>query len=87
METTPDIVAMINDAIGTKNWPLLVVAVLMILVPVVLKLLGKDVPFVSSVLIKVAEFFKSRPPVQEPPKPEEEPQGVDSVVKVVDEKK
>ncbi len=83
MDTPVDVVAMINEAVAAKNWPLLVVAVLMILVPIVLHLVGKDVPVVSVVLMKIAEFLKARKPVvEEPVKPEDAPKGLGSVVKV-----
>lgn len=86
METpTVDFVTLINEAVAARNWPLLVVAILMLVVPIVLHLLGKDVPVVSSVLAKIAEFLKARP--AKPAAPVEEPKGILSVVKVEEEKK
>lgn len=87
MESQPvDIVSLINDAVAAKNWPLLAVAVLMLVVPIVLHLIGKDVPVVTSVLTKIAEFLKARPAAK-PVAPVDEPKGVLAVVKVEEEKK
>lgn len=81
-----DVVALINEAVAAKNWPLLAVAVAMIVVPVVLHLIGKDVPIVSSVLTKIAQFLKARPTAPKPSEPPAEaPKGVESVVTIKDE--
>lgn len=79
-----DPIALVNEAISARNWPLLVVAVLLILTPIVLHIVGKDVPLVSSILRGLVSLFRKAP--AEAPKAEEQP-GVASVVKVEDEKK
>lgn len=81
-----DVVSLINDAVAAKNWPLLVVAILMLVVPIVLHLIGKDIPVVSTVLTKIAEFLKARP-APKPEVPSEAPKGVLGVVRVEDETK
>lgn len=39
---------LINEAAQQKNWPLLVGALVIVLVPAVLKLLGKQIPIIDS---------------------------------------
>ncbi len=82
---TPELNDLINVAITNKNWLLLAVAILLVLVPTVLHLLGKDMPIVTTLLTAVADFLKARPSLTAPKS--EDQKGVLSVVKVEEEKK
>jgi hypothetical protein len=86
METL-DPVALINEAISARNWPLLVVAILLIVAPIVMHLVGKQVPLVSSILNGAVSLFRKPKPAVSLVPPPEEPKGVAGVVEVVDEKK
>lgn len=83
MET--DLVTLINEAAVNHQWVLLGVAVVCLVVPIVLKALGKSVPIVDqaiAIVLKVARGF-SKPKVLPAPGKE----GVEAVVKVEEEKK
>lgn len=87
-----DPVALLNDAIAGRNWPLLAVVVAVIVVPIVLAALGKNVPIVKTILDAVLSaavklFPKKAAPAVAPsdevtPKV---PEGVGSVVKIEEE--
>ena len=77
--------SVINDAIAAHNWPLLVVAILVLVVPMVLVALGKNFPIVSQIadgLLAVAvKLFAKKPAAPVAP---EAPKGVSSVADVVE---
>ena len=57
--------SVINDAVAARNWPLLAVAILVLVVPMVLVALGKNFPVVSQIadgLLAVAvKLFAKKP--------------------------
>jgi hypothetical protein len=83
----PTLEDLINEAAQSKNWPMLAAAAVILIVPVVLKALGKSVPLLDQALAwaqKALPMLKKKAP---PPAPEGEPQGVAKVVPIESAKK
>lgn len=82
-----DLQSIINEAAQNRDWLMLAAASLALVVPVVLKALGKSVPVVDQLLgllLKVVSAF--RKPPQAPP-PVDGKEGIAAVVPIKDEKK
>jgi hypothetical protein len=82
-----DLQSIINEAAQSRDWLMLAAASLALIVPVVLKALGKSVPIVDQLLgllLKVVSAF--RKPPQAPP-PADGKAGIAAVVPIKDEKK
>jgi hypothetical protein len=81
------VLELINQAAGSGDWLVLAIAAVCLIVPIVLKALGKSVPIVDqivSVVIGVAKSLrKPKPPA--PLEPGKE--GIAAVVEVKDETK
>lgn len=80
-----DVLDIINQAAAGGDWILLAVGAVALIVPIVLKALGKSVPVVDqiiSVVLKVATSLRKpkAPPAVEPGKPE----GIAAVIKIED---
>lgn len=85
-----DPISVINDAVVARNWPLLVVAILVLVVPMILVALGKNFPVVGQIAdgllaVAVKLFAKKKDPNSAPAS--EAPAGLAAVVKVEEEKK
>ena len=78
---------LINEAAQTKNWPMLAAAAVILIVPVVLKALGKSVPLLDQALSWAQKALPMMRKKEVPPAPEGEPQGVAKVVPIEDAKK
>lgn len=79
----PNTLDLLNQAAQSKDWLALAVAGIAVVVPVVLKLLGKNVPIVDSIIsvaLKVLPALRKAPAA----KPEDQP-GASAVVQVKDE--
>lgn len=79
-----DLTQLLNEAAQGKDWVVLVGALLAILIPAVLKILGKQVPIVDQILdfaIKFLIAFRKKPEV--PAKPDEKT-GLAAVVPIED---
>jgi len=92
METV-DPIALISDAIAQRNWPLLAVLVLVVIVPLVLAALGRKVPILTPILdgavaLAIKLFPKKAAPAVAPSEEvaPKEPEGISSVVDVHEEK-
>lgn len=87
----PELLQMLQDAAINHQWLLLGVGLVCLLVPLVLKAMGKSVPVVDSLLdmvLKIAKGFKKSPvaPVN-PVAHAGSPEGAKAVVVVEEEKK
>lgn len=83
-----DLMQMLSDAVAGQNWPVVVVlAVLVVLslVAVVLKMLGKDVPILDKLLDLGKGIVKMLPAKKEPPPVEPDKDGVSNVVPIRDD--
>ena len=80
--------ALIHEAAQNKDWLTLAIAAVLLIVPVVMKALGKKVPLLDSGLDLVAKILPAlkKKPV-EPPPAEGEKQGLAAVVPIEDAKK
>lgn len=86
-----DPIALINDAVASRNWPLLAVCALAVIVPIVLTALGKNVPIVSSIIngalsLAVKIFPKKAAPAVAPSEEVKPAEGVSNVVNIHEEK-
>lgn len=82
-----DVLDIIDTAAQTQDWLVLAVASVLLIVPIVLKALGKRVPLVDGAIKLAVGILKSRKP-KEPPAPQSgETQGIPSVVPVTDAEK
>lgn len=81
-----DMEAIINQAVLAKDWVTLAVAVVVLVVPIVLKALGKDVPVVDAVVgwVRGVLAARAKKPVVPPTSGKE---GVEAVVPVVEKPK
>lgn len=83
-----DLNQIINDAAQGHDWLVLAIAAVLLIVPVVMKALGKKVPIVDTILdlgLKVLPLLKKKP--VEPPADPSQPQGIAKVVEVVKDPK
>jgi hypothetical protein len=78
-----DLLALINDAASTQNWPVLAGAVAVLVVPIVLKAIGKPVPILDQALPVVVRFLKGvkKPEVKPETLPENQP-GLAAVIQI-----
>ena len=83
-----DLLSLINDAASTQNWPVLAGAVAVLVVPIVLKAIGKPVPILDQAIPTAVKFLKG---IKKPaPKPETLPEnqpGLANVVNIEDARK
>lgn len=85
-----DLSALINEAAQNKEWVLLAVSAVALIVPIVLKAIGKQVPLLDTILdvaIKIAVSLRKPKAVEAPKDGETKAEGVAGVVKIEDEKK
>ncbi len=79
-----DLLSIIDNAAQSQDWLILAVSSVLLVVPIVLKALGKKVPLVDGVIEFAIGVLKSRKP-KEPPAPKPgEATGVNAVVPVTD---
>ena len=78
-----EILALLNDAAAQKDWVVLAILGAAVIVPVVLKALGKHVPLVDTVIEWVVAILKARKKAL-PPTPEGEVEGVAKVLPIKD---
>lgn len=76
-----EIFTAMNEAIATHNWPVVGAAALAIVVPLVLKALGKEVPFVEPAVKAIFGAIKGIF-VKKPAEPSAPPAGLANVVKI-----
>jgi hypothetical protein len=79
---------LINQAVAQKDWIMLGAASLLLVVPVVLKALGKNVPMLDFAIDLGRKLLLSRAkivPVEK--KPEDEPKGIAAIVDIQDARK
>lgn len=77
-----DLIALLNDAATTQNWPVLAAGILVLAVPIVLKALGKSVPGLDQatpVIVGFLKKFKKAPPPEQLP---ENQSGLSNVVHI-----
>lgn len=79
-----EIVDIIDAAAQTQDWVVLVIASLVLVVPLVLKGMGKKVPLVDAAVALVTGVLKGMKRKAPPPLPEGEKDGVAGVVPVKD---
>jgi hypothetical protein len=76
-----ELLALINDAAASHNWPVVAGGVAVLAVPIVLKALGKSVPGLDQLTkFAVDQLKKVKPPA---PKPEEQPENQPGISNVV----
>jgi hypothetical protein len=76
-----ELLALLNDAASTQNWPVLAAGVVLLAVPIVLKAIGKPVPILDQVLPTAVKFLKG---MKKPaPKPEEQPENQPGLAAVI----
>lgn len=83
-----DLTQIINDAAQGHDWLVLAIACVLLIVPVVMKALGKKVPIVDTILdlgLKVLPLLKKKP--VEPPADPSQPRGIAKVIEVVKDPK
>lgn len=86
-----DPVAIINDAVASRNWPLLAIAVVVVVVPLVLTALGKNVPIVGPILQGILSFAlkifpKKAAPAVAPSEEVKPAEGISNVVNIKEDK-
>ena len=79
-----DIVEIIDVAAQSKDWIVLAIASVLLIVPIVLKALGKHVPLVDSAVELVLGILKGMKRKAPPPLPPGEKDGVAAIVPVKD---
>ena len=77
-----DILAIIDAAAQSQDWLILAIASVLLIVPIVLKALGKKVPLVDGIVELAVSVLKSRKPKAPPPVPAGELEGVAKVVPI-----
>lgn len=78
----------INTAVQSHNWVVLIVCAVALIVPIVLKVMGKSIPIVDTILDLAVKVVKALKPNAPPPPPKAgEPTGVAAVVKIEDASK
>ncbi len=81
-----DTLTLLGNAAQAQDWLALGLLAVAVVVPVVLKAMGKKIPFVDTAVSAVIAFVKSKKPKEPPPPAKDEKQGLAAVV-VVEEKK
>lgn len=81
-----DILSMLGDAAQVQDWLGLGLLALVVVVPVVLKALGKKIPLVDTAISAILAFVKSRKPKAPPALKEGEKEGLAAVVKIEEKK-
>lgn len=81
-----DILSMLGDAAQVQDWLGLGLLALVVIVPVVLKALGKKIPLADTAISAILAFVKSRKPKAPPPVPAGEKEGLAAVVKIEEKK-
>lgn len=81
-----DTLTLLNSAAQAQDWLALGLLVVAIAVPVVLKAMGKKVPFVDTAVSAVLAFVKSKKPKEPPAPAKDEKQGIAAVVDVAEKK-
>jgi hypothetical protein len=76
-----ELLALLNDAASTQNWPVLAAGVVLLAVPIVLKALGKSVPILDQALPMAVKFLKGMKKPE--PKPETLPENQPGLANVV----
>lgn len=79
-----DILTIIDTAAQSQDWVILAIASVVLIVPIVLKALGKKVPLVDAGVSLVVGILKGMKRKAPPPLPEGEKDGVAAVVPVKD---
>lgn len=77
---------LLNNAAQAQDWLALVLLALVVVVPVVLKAMGKKVPFVDTAVSAIVAFVKSKKPKEPPAPAKDEKTGLEAVVKVEEKK-
>lgn len=72
---------LVNQAAQTQQWLILAIAAVLLIVPVVLKALGKSVPVLDQILAVAASLLKTF--AKKAPPPAQLPENQDGVAKVV----
>lgn len=73
---------LINDSVMNHQWVILAIASVLLIVPLVLKALGKSVPIVDQIITIVASILRSFAKKPAPP-PAQLPENQEGVAKVV----
>lgn len=73
---------LINEAAQSKNWPMLIAALIVILVPAVLKLLGKKVPLVDAAVDLAKKALPMLRKKEAPPPAEGEKEGLAAIIPI-----
>ena len=63
------LVALINDAVSNQQWILLALAIVLLIVPIVLRALGKQIPIVDQLVPVITGFLKGLLKKPEPKRP------------------
>ena len=80
-----DLLTIIDTAAQTQDWLILAIAAVLLIVPIVLKALGKKVPLVDGIIDLAVGILKTRKKAP-PPVPAGELEGVAKVVPIEAEK-
>ncbi len=84
---TPELTQILQDALGqhtTTGYVLAAVVALCILVPLVLKAMGKNIPFLDTLVNVIVMVLRGAVKKPEPEVPVEPPKGVGNVVELKD---
>lgn len=84
--TMDETLTLLNNAAQSQDWLALGLLALVVVVPVVLKAMGKKIPFVDTAVSAIVAFVKSKKPKEPPPPAKDEKTGLEAVVKVEDKK-
>jgi hypothetical protein len=80
-----DLLAVIDAAAQSQDWLILAIASVLLIVPIVLKALGKKIPLVDGIVELAVSVLKARKKAP-PPVPAGELEGVAKVVPIEGEK-
>ena len=77
---------LINAAVANKDWVTLVLGIVLLAVPLVLKALGKEVPWLDPIIAGAKKLLAAKvKPVNIPPPAEGEKTGIAAVVDIREE--
>jgi len=78
-----ELLTLINDAAANRNWIVLAIGVVLVVIPIVLKALGKHVPIIDTILPAAVAALKKLKPSTPPARPEDMA-GLSNVVELKD---
>jgi hypothetical protein len=82
----PSLEELINEAAQSKNWPMLIAALLVVVIPAAMKIAGKQVPILDSALTFAKKYLPLLRKPEVPPAPEGEKEGLAKVIPIEEKK-